>query len=142
MHVPSWCFCARAKFLSKNSSVYSCAGEQTHWGRWRLLLMGSCPQGFVTLFDCEWFLISARDPPASPRPTRTRETRKTRNASAESSGCACKQRLFCFRTRLLVKGKKMTQPFAWHVLASLTPRKYFARSIIFAKSETISFYEI
>ena len=106
MNVPSWCFCARAKFLSKNSLVYSCAGEQTHWGRWRLLLMGSCPQGFVTLFDCEWFLISARDPPASPRPTRTRETRKTRNASAESSCCACKQSLFCFRTRLLVKGKK------------------------------------
>ena len=27
--------------------------------------MGSCPKGFVTLFDCEWFLISARDKCAS-----------------------------------------------------------------------------
>ena len=86
-----------------------------------------------------------RDPPARARPTRTRETRKTRDTSAENSrnfSCACKQSLFCLQTRLMVKPKKMTQPFPWRVLASLTPRKYFTRFIFFAISETIRFYDI
>ena len=40
----------RAKCRSKNSSVYCCAGVETRWGRWKLLLLGSLPLGsFIIL---------------------------------------------------------------------------------------------
>ena len=37
--------------FQKNSLVYSCAGVETRWGRWKLLLIGSLPLGSFLSVD-------------------------------------------------------------------------------------------